>query len=140
MRVTDEMVHTFFDAFTAVVGSNESAIRAGLEAALAATPPVEGLETTAEERADLREWAKANDDADVVKLIDDIDRLAARLAAAEAEAARLREDVEPVIVKYEPWMDEFSDDASCSVFRRFTFGDLRRARAALRSRKGGENG
>lgn len=49
---------------------------------------------------------------------------------AEVEVVKLRAALE-AFVHYENWMDEHDDKADCPVHARITFGDLRRARAAL---------
>ncbi|MHC2016365.1 hypothetical protein [Methylobacterium sp. CM6247] len=75
-----------------------------------------------------RDWQ-----ADLAYLKHRSDALAA-LSAASARpspADPVRAALAPFVTHYQPWMDDWADDALCTVFARVTFGDLRRARAAI---------
>lgn len=61
----------------------------------------------------------------------------ARAEAAEARVKELEEALKPFVPVYEPWMDKHADNVGLGFYRPATFGDLRRARTAL---KGGSNG
>lgn len=49
----------------------------------------------------------------------------------EAEVVLVPRSVLEAFVNYEDWMDRYDDTVEVSSFKRHTFGDLRRARAAL---------
>lgn len=53
-----------------------------------------------------------------------------RYAASEIEA--LRNALEVFIKHYEPWMDKYPDDTQSSSYSIHTFGDIRKARAAIK--------
>lgn len=71
-----------------------------------------------EGRTDAEALAKASADAET-------------LLSLSQERDRLREALEPFIKHHAPWMNEWSDELECTTYSRHTFGDLRRARAAL---------
>lgn len=80
---------------------------------------------------------------EIAALTEEIEALGAENVACEeaiaekdAEIGRLRAALEPFVRHHAPWMDEHPDDAECTVFSRHTFGDLRKARAALQTEGG----
>ena len=69
---------------------------------------------------------------------------AALMVAAELTTLRKRVEelegaLEPLVFPHQYWMDEYPDGALCPLYNKVTWGDHRRARAALRA-KGGDNG
>lgn len=61
----------------------------------------------------------------------DVAAIIRRLEAAEAKVARLVEMLLRFLPDYEPWMDEWPDDAVASTYKRHTYGDHRAARAVI---------
>lgn len=62
-------------------------------------------------------------------IVNDADWTTAAPPAAQTEG--VRQALEKFTAHYEPWMDQHADDVECIVHSRHTFGDLRRARAAM---------
>lgn len=62
---------------------------------------------------------------------------AAAITALRKRVEELEGALEPLILPHQYWMDEYPDGALCPLYNRLTWGDHRRARAALRA-KGGE--
>lgn len=61
----------------------------------------------------------------------------ATIAALRKRVEELEGALEPLVFPHQYWMDEYPDGALCPLYNKVTWGDHRRARAALRA-KGGE--
>lgn len=59
-----------------------------------------------------------------------------QLAAAQQALDAAREALKPFVSHYAPWMDVWPDDSETHCFPRHTFGDVRKARAAIAGEKG----
>ena len=151
MRVTDEMMAAMRQTDPGLYAAlTDAKLRTGLEAALTTIPQIKKLETTAEERAAWAAWAAAVEQRHrpvvIGELVRDIDRLAARLAAAEAEAEK-EKAVEAEREACAAIADAYgSSDLNADIHNEpinVALGIETVARAiaaAIRSRKGGENG
>jgi len=62
----------------------------------------------------------------------DLKAAIARAEAAEKRASMLERALAPFATHYQAWMDRYADNITSSTFPIHTFGDLRRARDALR--------
>ena len=61
----------------------------------------------------------------------------ATITALRKRVEELEGALEPLVLPHQYWMDEYPDGALCPLYNKVTWGDHRRARAALRA-KGGE--
>lgn len=59
----------------------------------------------------------------------------AEIESLTARIVELESALEPFLVHYEGWMDEYPDGGAMHVFARVTYGDVRRARAIINKGK-----